>query len=50
MGLGSIFFVLQGCASDPLNVPLIVTNTITLICSAVVFSIKIYNDYFKKKK
>jgi hypothetical protein len=31
-------------------VPLIVTNTITLVCSAVVFGIKIYNDYFKKKR
>jgi MtN3 and saliva related transmembrane protein len=49
-GLGSIFFVFQGFASDPFNVPLIVTNTITLVCSAVVFGIKIYNDYFKKKR
>ncbi len=46
MGLGSIFFIVQGFFSDPVNIPLIVTNTITAVCSAIVFGIKIYNDYF----
>lgn len=50
MGLGSIFFIAQGFLSNPVNVPLIVTNTITAVCSAIVFGIKIYNDYFRKKK
>jgi MtN3 and saliva related transmembrane protein len=49
MGLGSIFFILQGCASNPINWPLVVTNSITALSSAVVFGIKIHNDYFKHK-
>lgn len=48
MGLGSIFFIAQGLLLD--NIPLVLTNTVTAICSIIVFSIKIYNDYFKKKK
>lgn len=53
MGLGSIFFVVQGFLSDPANWPLIATNLITTACSATVFGIKMHNDYFggrKKKK
>jgi MtN3 and saliva related transmembrane protein len=49
MGLGSIFFILQGCVSNPINWPLVVTNSITALSSAVVFGIKIHNDYFKHK-
>jgi MtN3 and saliva related transmembrane protein len=49
MGLGSIFFVLQGFMSDPINWPLVVTNSITFICSAIVFGIKMYNDHFSGK-
>lgn len=48
MGLGSLFFVIQGILIA--NWPLAVTNIITLICSAIIFGIKIYNDYFKDKK
>ena len=29
---------------------LFLTNLITSTCSSIVFGIKIYNDYFKKKK
>ncbi len=47
MGLGSIFFVVQGIMIS--NWPLVVTNVITAVCSAIIFGIKIYNDYFKKK-
>ena len=47
MGLGSIFFVVQGIMIN--NWPLVVTNVITAVCSAIIFGIKIYNDYFKKK-
>ncbi len=52
MGLGAIFFVAQGFLSHPANWPLITTNLITATCSAIVFGIKIHNDYFKggKKK
>lgn len=46
MFLGSIFFVIQGSILG--NIPLVVTNSITAVCSAIVFIIKIFNDYFKK--
>lgn len=42
MGLGALFFIIQGIIID--NWPLAVTNTITLACSVTIFSIKIYND------
>ncbi len=47
MFLGSVFFVIQGFMLD--NVPLWLTNLITGTSSAIVFGIKIYNDYFKKR-
>lgn len=47
MGLGSVFFAIQGLMLH--NWPLLVTNLITGACSAIVFGIKIYNDYFRKK-
>jgi MtN3 and saliva related transmembrane protein len=47
MGLGSIFFVAQGILIN--NMPLIVTNLITTVSSAIIFGIKMYNDHFKKK-
>lgn len=47
MGAGSVFFVAQGIMLH--NWPLTITNIITGTCSAIVFGIKIYNDYFKKK-
>ena len=46
LGLGSVFFVIQGLALD--NWPLVVTNVITTICSVIIFGIKIYNDHFRK--
>lgn len=48
MGLGAFLFAIQGTAIG--NWPLIVTNGITFICSVIIFSIKIYNDYFRTKK
>jgi hypothetical protein len=48
MGLGSVFFVVQGCMLG--NIPLVVTNVITGTSSAIIFGIKMYNDHFKKKK
>lgn len=47
MGLGSSFFVVQGFLSDPVNWPLIITNLITTKASAIVFGIKLHNDYFR---
>lgn len=48
MFLGSIFFVAQGFMLG--NIPLVITNVITAVCSAIVFGIKIYNDYIRKGK
>ncbi|MBO4943076.1 MAG: hypothetical protein J6C95_06575 [Muribaculaceae bacterium] len=45
LGLGSIFFVVQGIALA--NWPLVITNVITTICSVIIFAIKIHNDYSK---
>lgn len=46
LGLGSILFVVQGFMLH--NWPLVITNVITTICSAIVFGIKMYNDHMKK--
>lgn len=50
MGLGSVFFVVQGFLCVPVNWPLVITNLITSVSSGIIFGIKIYNDYFKKKR
>ncbi|MDE6207022.1 MAG: hypothetical protein K2M55_04360 [Muribaculaceae bacterium] len=47
LGLGSIFFVIQGIALH--NWPLVITNVLTTICSVIIFGIKLYNDHFRKK-
>lgn len=47
LGLGSILFVVQGFMLH--NWPLVITNVITTVCSAIVFGIKMYNDHLKKK-
>lgn len=47
MGTGSLGFAIQGMLID--NWPLIITNVITTLSSAIISSIKVYNDYFKKK-
>ncbi|MDE5661109.1 MAG: hypothetical protein K2F91_04410 [Muribaculaceae bacterium] len=46
LGLGSIFFVVQGFALS--NWPLVITNVITTVCSLIVFFIKVHNDRRKK--
>lgn len=48
MGLGSLFFVIQGFLLG--NLPLAVTNVITGGSSAVITVIKLRNDAKKKKK
>ncbi|MDE7025088.1 MAG: hypothetical protein K2O88_04315 [Paramuribaculum sp.] len=47
LGAGSVFFVIQGLLLG--NMPLVVTNTITTVASAIIFVIKIQNDRHKKK-
>lgn len=47
MGAGGAFFIVQGVLTH--NLPLVITNSITTACSIIVFSIKIYNDYSKKR-
>ncbi|MEG0011841.1 MAG: PQ-loop repeat-containing protein [Muribaculaceae bacterium] len=46
MGIGSILFVVQGYLLD--NLPLLLTNLCTTLMSTIIFSIKMYNDHFKK--
>lgn len=47
MGLGSLFFVIQGILIG--NWPLVVTNVITTICSVIIVTIKVINDSKKKR-
>lgn len=48
LGLGSIFFVVQGIALA--NWPLVITNVLTTICSVIIFGITLHNDYMHKKR
>jgi len=48
LGLGSVFFVVQGILLD--NIPLVITNVITTVCSVIIFGIKLHNDSRKKKR
>ena len=47
MGLGSILFAINGLLTE--NWPLFIANSLTTVMSAIIFGIKMYNDYFKKK-
>ena len=46
MGLGAIFFALQGILTD--NIPLVITNAITATCSLIITVIKVRNDFTKR--
>jgi len=48
LGAGSVFFVIQGIMLG--NVPLVITNVITTVCSVIIFAIKVRNDFRKNKK
>lgn len=48
LGAGSIFFVIQGLMLS--NWPLVITNAITTVSSAIVFGIKIRNDRHKRRR
>lgn len=47
LGLGSIFFVIQGIMLS--NWPIVITNVIASVSSIIIFAIKIHN-YSRKKK
>ncbi len=47
LGAGSVFFVIQGLMLS--NWPLVITNSITTVSSAIVFAIKIHNDRKKRR-
>jgi len=50
MAIGGICFMLQGLLHKPDFLwALFVTNLITTVCSLIIFGIKVYNDYIKKK-
>lgn len=51
MGIGSTCFMLQGILHKPeILWAMFLTNLVTTICSLIVFGIKVYNDYMKRKK
>lgn len=47
LGAGSVFFIVQGIMLN--NIPLVLTNVVTTICSAIIFGIKLHNDRQKTK-
>lgn len=47
MGMGSLFFVIQGFMTG--NLPLAVTNLITGLSSAIITGIKLHNDAAKRR-
>mgnify|MGYP002623874608 FL=1 len=50
MAVGGLAFMLQGLLHKPDIIwSLFLTNLVTTTCSCIVFGIKIYNDYFRKK-
>lgn len=50
MGIGGMCFMLQGVLHKPdVLWALFLTNFVTTSCSVIVFCIKVYNDYIKKK-
>ena len=50
MGIGGMCFMLQGLLHKPdILWALFITNLVTTTSSLIVFAIKLYNDYFKKK-
>ena len=50
MAVGGFAFMLQGLLHKPDVIwSLFLTNLVTTSCSCIVFGIKIYNDYFRRK-
>ncbi|MBQ9187452.1 MAG: PQ-loop repeat-containing protein [Prevotella sp.] len=50
MAVGGFAFMLQGLLHKPdILWALFLTNLVTTACSSIVFGIKVYNDYVKRK-
>ena len=50
MAVGAFCFMLQGILHRPDIIwSLFITNLVTCVCSSIVFGIKIYNDFFRKR-
>ena len=50
MGVGGSCFMLQGILHEPDKLwAVFITNFLTTICCVIIFGIKLYNDFFKKK-
>ena len=47
MAVGGFCFMVQGLISA--NYYMAFTNFVTFTCSAIIFAIKMHNDYFKKQ-
>lgn len=47
MGFGSLFFVIQGILLG--NWPLLITNVVTGLCSAIIFTMKMRNDWRRRR-
>ncbi|MDE6146014.1 MAG: hypothetical protein K2O38_06365 [Muribaculaceae bacterium] len=47
LGAGSVLFVAQGILID--NMPIVLANTITTICSVIITIIKLRNDRRKRR-
>lgn len=45
LGAGSVLFVAQGILID--NMPIVLANSITTVCSVIITVIKLRNDYRK---
>ena len=51
MAIGAFAFMLQGLLHQPNIIwSMFITNAVTCACSCVIFAIKVYNDYLKRKK
>ena len=48
LGLGAVLVVIQGLLIG--NGPLMLTNAITTVCSAIIFAIKLSNDRSKRRR
>ena len=49
MAIGCFAFVIQGWMLGREGIFLLITNLITFTCSVIIFTIKMMNDYGKKK-
>ncbi len=51
MAIGAFAFMLQGLLHRPNIIwSMFITNAVTGTCSAIIFAIKMHNDYIKKRK